>query len=192
MNETNQWLQYRFVMVCWDLEKFYNSICLHRLLTSMHPQKAGGAGLLNVGPGQMPNLFAGTGNGYPGPCEVCRGRCGTLLHFADAQRKRVTRSWDLTRPRIVSATRRQRWHRVEGPLKLLPSQHCASSNGIRRARCFGIRWMAHSCSSLRKVRLPTPDICAMSIALRRAAQHVGRVLCGLCRGNTNAHAIFVP
>ena len=35
MNETNQWLQYRFAMVCWDLEKFYDSICLHRLVTSM-------------------------------------------------------------------------------------------------------------------------------------------------------------
>ena len=31
MNETNQWLQYRVAMVCWDLEKFYDSICLHRL-----------------------------------------------------------------------------------------------------------------------------------------------------------------
>ena len=35
MNETNQWLQYRFAVVCWDLEKFYDSICLHRLITSM-------------------------------------------------------------------------------------------------------------------------------------------------------------
>ena len=35
MNETNQWLQYRFAMVCWDLEKFYDSICLHRLIASM-------------------------------------------------------------------------------------------------------------------------------------------------------------
>ena len=35
MNETNQWLQYRFAMVCWDLEQFYDSICLHRLITSM-------------------------------------------------------------------------------------------------------------------------------------------------------------
>ena len=25
MNETNQWLQYRFAMVCWDVEKFYDS-----------------------------------------------------------------------------------------------------------------------------------------------------------------------
>ena len=35
MNETNQWLQCRFAMVCWDLEKFYDSICLHRLIASM-------------------------------------------------------------------------------------------------------------------------------------------------------------
>ena len=35
MNETNQWLQYRFAMVCWDLEKLYDSICLHRLIASM-------------------------------------------------------------------------------------------------------------------------------------------------------------
>ena len=35
MNETNQWLQYRFAMVCWDLENFYDSICLLRLMTSM-------------------------------------------------------------------------------------------------------------------------------------------------------------
>ena len=35
MNETNQWLQYRFAMVCWDLEKFYDSIGLHRLIASM-------------------------------------------------------------------------------------------------------------------------------------------------------------
>ena len=35
MNEPNQLLQYRFAMVCWDLKKFYDSICLHRLLTSM-------------------------------------------------------------------------------------------------------------------------------------------------------------
>ena len=35
MNETNQWLQFRSAMVCWDLENFYNSICLHRLIASM-------------------------------------------------------------------------------------------------------------------------------------------------------------
>ena len=40
-----------------------------------HPQKEGGSSLLNVGPGQMPNLVAGTGNGYPGTCEACRERC---------------------------------------------------------------------------------------------------------------------
>ena len=38
------------------------------------------------------------------------------LHLTAAQRKRVYRSWDLAKPRIVSATRRQRWHRVKGPL----------------------------------------------------------------------------
>ena len=35
MNETNQLLQHRFAMFCWDLEKFYDSICFHWLLTSM-------------------------------------------------------------------------------------------------------------------------------------------------------------
>ena len=35
MNETNQCLQYRFAVVCWDLENFYDSICLHRLIASM-------------------------------------------------------------------------------------------------------------------------------------------------------------
>ena len=35
MNETSQWLQYRFATVCWDLGNFYDSICLHRVMTSM-------------------------------------------------------------------------------------------------------------------------------------------------------------
>ena len=39
------------------------------------------------------------------------------LHLTAAQRKKkVYRSWDLAKPRIVSPSRRQRWHGVKGPL----------------------------------------------------------------------------
>ena len=46
------------------------------------------------------------------------------LHLTAAQRKRAYRSWDLAKPRIVSATRRQRWHRVKGPLSATNATLC--------------------------------------------------------------------
>ena len=46
------------------------------------------------------------------------------LHLTVTQRKRVCRSWELAKPRIASATRRQRWHRVKGPLSVTVATLC--------------------------------------------------------------------
>ena len=48
----------------------------------------------------------------------------TWLHLTTTQRNRVCCPWDLTRPRIVLATRRQSWHRVKGPLSATIATLC--------------------------------------------------------------------
>ena len=75
MNETNQWLQYRFAMVCWDLGKFYDSICLQRLITSIIALSFPPAIIVMTFIMYLaPRLWSGLGRGTDLSCECYSAR----------------------------------------------------------------------------------------------------------------------
>ena len=82
MNETDQLLQYRFAMVCRDLEKFYDSICLHWLLTSMVSMSFPPAIIVLADTMYLsPRFLRGLGSVALPTNSILQG-CGFACHFA--------------------------------------------------------------------------------------------------------------
>ena len=82
-----------------------------------------------LGPGRCPTSLLALEMGEHDPAkkvvrDVLELWIDIWLHLTAAQRKRVSRSWELAKPRIVSATRWQRWHRVKGPLSATIATLC--------------------------------------------------------------------